>query len=181
MNPGGEAMDRPQRIRPHTSGYLNHGGNGERRVAHPPPPESGTFLRADAPHALDESPVLRSRAPNWYPRWRVAASPIPMLIFLRSSGAIVAANDAAARAYGWTHGELLESSISDLVVWNDLVDRQLGRHHPETKWTAPVLHRRKDGTTFLAELGLLEAGVTGAATMAVVVRVPAQAALEGEA
>lgn len=101
---------------------------------------------------------------------------MPVLIFVRATGAIVAANDAAARAYGWTHDELLESRISDLVPPTDrFVDRLLRHDHPQTRWTEPLPNHRKDGTTFWAELAMLETGVTHSETMAMVVRVPAQA------
>jgi len=138
----------------------------------PRAPESGTHLRGEGERFTDgESRPTRSREPSWHLRWRVAASPIPMLIFVRATGAIVAANDAAVRAYGWSHEELLESSISDLVGSTDGgVDRLLRVHHPRTTWTTPALQVRKDGTTFLAEMGMLEAGLTGSATMVLMMK-----------
>lgn len=97
-----------------------------------------------------------------------------MLVFVRASGAIVAANDAAARAYGTTREALLESFISELVPSpNRIVERLLRLRHTETMWTGPLLQRRLDGTPFWADLGILETGAAGAATMAIVVKVEA--------
>jgi PAS domain S-box-containing protein len=145
---------------------------GEQAPNAPHAAESGTFLSpySSVAEAARESRAQRSRERSWHLRWRVfSASPIPMLIFLRADGAIVAANDAAVREYGWTHDELLESSISDLVPPTDrFVDRLLRHAHRQTKWAEALLHHRKDGTSFLADLGMLQAGVTDAATMAVV-------------
>ncbi|HEX7603373.1 MAG TPA: PAS domain-containing protein [Polyangiaceae bacterium] len=136
--------------------------------------ESGTFLRIDpsVPVAKRESRAQRSRERSWDLRWRVfSASPIPMFIFLRTDGAIVAANDAAVREYGWTQEELLEANIADLVPPVDrFVDKFLRHAHRQTKWAEALLHRRKDGTSFHADLGMLQAGVTDSATMAVVVK-----------
>lgn len=146
----------------------------ERAPSMPNAAESGTFL---SPYpagvgATRESRTLRSRERTWHLRWRVFGdSPIPMLIFLRADGAIVAANDAAVREYGWTRDELLEASISDLVPPTDrFVDRFLRHAHRQTKWAESLLHHRKDGTSFLADLGMLQAGVTDSATMAVVMK-----------
>jgi PAS domain S-box-containing protein len=139
----------------------------------PPAEDSGVYLTLDP--AIVAQQARRAQLPlppHWRPRWRVSASPIPMLIFVRATGAIVAANDAAVRAYGWTHEELLESSISDLVPPTDrFVDRLLRHDHRETTWTEPLLHHRKDGTTFWGELGMIETGITKSETMAVVVKV----------
>lgn len=97
-----------------------------------------------------------------------------MLIFVRATGAIVAANDAAARAYGATHEELLASFISELAPPPDrVIDRLLRLRHARPMWTGPLLQHRRDGTTFWAELGILEAGATDSATMAIVVKVDA--------
>lgn len=160
-------------------------GPGLRRTA----PQSGKFLRRDAERpagagALSEPQPTGLREPPAHPRWRVAASPIPTLIFVRATGAIVAANDAAARAYRATREELLESFISDLVPPSErIVDRLLLRvRHPQTMWTGPLLQRRTDGSTFWAEIAVVETGATGTTTMAIVVKVQdptARAAGEG--
>lgn len=151
-------------------GQRRHDGPGLRRA-----PESGVFLVADSPSRTqqqDQAPITPSRDARWYLRWRVSDSSIPTLIFVRRTGAIVAANEAAARAYGFTREELLARSISDLVPpTGSLADRLLALHHPETRWTAPLVQRRKDGSTFLAEVGMLEAGVAESATMVIVVDV----------
>lgn len=136
--------------------------------------ESGVYLRQDV---LPKRPPrgLRERgwgALPWFRRWRVSTSPFPTVIFVRATGAIVAANDATVRAYGWSRDALLASSIADLVPpAGRVLDRLLRHSHSDVTWTEPLLHQRKDGTTFSAELGLLETGVTNSATMAVVVRV----------
>jgi PAS domain S-box-containing protein len=142
-----------------------HHGPGLRRTA----PESGKFLRREVP----EPRPARALEPAAHPRWRVAASPLPTLIFVRATGAIVAANDAAARAYRATRDELLESFISDLVPPSErIVDRLLlGVRHPQTMWTGPLLQRRTDGSTFWAEIAVVETGVAGTTTMAIVVKV----------
>lgn len=147
-------------------------GPGVRRTA----PESGKFLRRDAEPWTDAGAVAERHPtlePPAHPRWRMAKSAIPMLVFVRATGAIVAANDAAARAYRATREELLESFISDLVPPSErIVDRLLLRvRHPQTMWTGPLLQRRTDGTTFWAEIAVVETGVTGSTTMAIVVKV----------
>ena len=135
--------------------------------------DSGIHLRPDAPvRAVHEPRPQGLPGLTWHPRWRVSASPFPVLIFVRDTGAIVAANDAAVRAYGWTHEELRASSIAALVPPTDrFVDRLLRHDHPQTPWSEPLVHHRKDGTTFWAELVMLETGVTKSETMAVVVKV----------
>ncbi|HEX7603372.1 MAG TPA: PAS domain-containing protein [Polyangiaceae bacterium] len=147
-------------------------GPGLRRTA----PQSGKFLRRDAERPTDAGALLEPRPTGVREppaRWRVAASTIPTLIFVRTTGAIVAANDAAARAYRATREELLESFISDLVPPSErIVDRLLLRvRHPQTMWTGPLLQRRTDGSTFWAEIAVVETGATGTTTMAIVVKV----------
>jgi PAS domain S-box-containing protein len=140
--------------------------------------DSGIYLSVDgAAGGKRESRAQRSRERSWHLRWRVfSSSPIPMLIFMRTTGAIVAANDAAVREYGWTEEELLASSISDLVPATDrFVDRLLRHAHPQTTWTPTLIQHRKDGTTFRADMGMLQAGVTDSATMAVVMKQEAHA------
>jgi len=170
MLPGGN-MIQSRRHRPGADGFFGnepHHGPGLRRTA----PESGKFLRGEAERQADAAPTP-SLEPAAHPRWRVAASLIPTLIFVRATGAIVAANDAAARAYRATREELLECFISDLVPPSErVVDRLLLRlRHPHAMWTGPLLQRRTDGTTFWAEIAVIETGVTGSTTMALVVKV----------
>ena len=164
-------MNQSQRHRCETTGLddeQRHEGPGLRRVA----PDSGTFLRSEPPPPPDAGTAPATRPRERQLRWRVASSSIPMLVFVRATGAIVAANDAAARAYGATHDELLESFISELVPPPDrVVDRLLRLRHPRTMWTGPLLHRRTNGSTFWGEIVVIEAGVTGSATMAIVVKI----------
>lgn len=119
-----------------------------------PAGESGLRL---LPHTLEEQIEQgphSNRAVS-----RLTSSPFPMLIFDRYSGAILDANDAAVRASGWSREGLLGSTVSDLFPPKGPDGPCFVRlRHWDTLWTGPWIMRRKDGSTFFAEVGMIEAG-----------------------
>ena len=90
---------------------------------------------------------------------RLTSSPFPMLIFERQTGTILDANDAAVRASGWSRESLLGSTVSDLFPPKGPDGPSFVRlRHWDTLWTGPWIMRRRDGSTFFAEVGMIEAG-----------------------
>ena len=78
------------------------------------------------------------------------ANPHPMWVFDRATLRFLAVNDAAVRQYGYTHEEFLERSITDIRPEEDaaLVAASVGVSSASKIWR----HRRKDGSTLLAEV-----------------------------
>lgn len=98
--------------------------------------------------------LRRSRAEY---HWGLVSS-FPMWVFNCISGAIVAANEAAARAYGYTRDELLACTIRDLCASRDPDElRLMSLRNGGPLWIGPWKQRRKDGTPFDAEIGLVAA------------------------
>jgi PAS domain S-box-containing protein len=89
---------------------------------------------------------------------RQTESPFPMYVFDLTSGALVSANEAAASAYGYTREELLVRTIGDISPLRDPEGGPVRLRGDEVTWTWSSRHRRKDGTTFEAEVGLIETG-----------------------
>ncbi len=123
--------------------------------------------RSHAPAAQGDAPEKPAAL-----RWRVPDGPLPMWIFDRATGAILAANPAAERAYGYAVGELLARRVHDICL-PDARGRSLAStaqrldvaEEPDT-----FLQRRRDGSVFEAEVTTLVAGVDQlcAATMVLV-------------
>lgn len=87
------------------------------------------------------------------PKWRLPPGPFPIWVFERDGGAILAANHAAVGVYGYSLEEFRSCSVADLspdVGASDHLRLQT------VSWTGLVRQRRKDGSTFEAELTTIE-------------------------
>jgi PAS domain S-box-containing protein len=125
---------------------------------------SGTFVRFDTPGlARAVGDGLGDRPPDEGPpsstRWQVPRSPFPMWIYDARTGAILAANGAAARMYGYDIDELLEHGIGD-VCPDGALDNLLASDRGIAR-AATLRHRRKDGSIFEADVVLIEASEHG--------------------
>lgn len=90
---------------------------------------------------------------------RLISSRFPMWVFDLSSGAIVEANDAAAETYGYAREELLACTVENICPLADLGDLVLmGLGVQDVTWVGPSLQRRKDGTMFAADIGMMATG-----------------------
>jgi PAS domain S-box-containing protein len=78
-----------------------------------------------------------------------------MLVLALHSGRVIAANQAAQNAYGYSQAELLARTIHDLSGTAD-GSALLCQCGNEVSWTGPWSQRRKDGSHFGAEIGVLE-------------------------
>jgi PAS domain S-box-containing protein len=97
---------------------------------------------------------------------RLPESPLPMWIFHIEGGAIVAANEAATRAYGYTLDELLACRLGDLFPDEvGMLTELLGRASP---WTGTFRQRRKDGGTFEVDAAMIDMGGTGPTAIMVI-------------
>jgi two-component system NtrC family sensor kinase len=74
-----------------------------------------------------------------------------VILFLALDGRIVEANHAAEEAYGYTRDELLQLNVRDLRYDRSDVDRQF-RIALKQGVVFETIHKRKDGTTFPAEV-----------------------------
>ncbi len=79
-------------------------------------------------------------------------STLPMFTFDRVSRAIVDTNASALVAYGYSRGELLQKTLLDLCEPTP-IDARLAVG--DEMWFGPIAQRRRDGTSFAAELCLL--------------------------
>ena len=85
-------------------------------------------------------------------------SPLPMMIYDRGTLAVLAVNEAAVRQYGYTAEEFRRLTVRDIRPADDLDAFLSAIHdHPEAGWRQLSRegiwrHRRKDGTTFHAEI-----------------------------
>jgi PAS domain S-box-containing protein len=100
-----------------------------------------------------------------------AAAEFPILVFHRESGAILAANEAAVRAYGGTRKELFGCFLTDLFPPSGSGGPDLKHIHDWTApWTGSWRLRRKDGTTVWSKIGMIDTGdAAHPATMILVV------------
>jgi len=99
------------------------------------------------------------------------ATSFPMWVFDRGSRAIVAANDAALREYGYTREQLLECKVDDICVEPGSVGDLLATPGPAAAvWTEALWQRRKDGSTFEADVAAIESGDAGHPTTMVLVK-----------
>ncbi|GHC02740.1 sensor domain-containing protein [Thermomonas carbonis] len=122
---------------------------GSREIA----PGGGTIIRS-IQQDVTELALARNRLVETEEQYRFLFehNPVPMWVFDRQSLAFLAVNDAMARHYGYTRGEILGRSMLDIRPPQDRdaveaaarlqsVDRPQGR-----VWT----HMRKDGTRLRA-------------------------------
>lgn len=75
------------------------------------------------------------------------ANPHPMIVYDRETLEILAANDAAVGQYGYSHAELLASTMPDLLVPEDAprVLAEIPTHDAFVSYGGTRVHRRKDG------------------------------------
>jgi PAS domain S-box-containing protein len=87
------------------------------------------------------------------------SSHFPMWIFDRVTGAVIDVNDAAMRAYASTREELLVSTVWDMLTPPGPSGvHLLSALHEVVQWTEPWMQRRRDGSEFWAEVGMIDAG-----------------------
>jgi len=110
--------------------------------------------------------------------WRLPVSPFPMWIFDRDSGAIMAANDAAAEAYGYTHEQLLACTVDDICPPEGPAEGlRMAPRTDVTPLVRAVRQRHRDGSTFEAEIATIDC--SDAAHTATMVLIRATGAREG--
>jgi histidine kinase/DNA gyrase B/HSP90-like ATPase len=91
------------------------------------------------------------------PVWPLPASPFAMWIFDPLTGAIVAANEAAVHAYGYSYAELLACCVQDLCQLRDPHGGFMPTLQPDAwPWTGTVKQRRKGGAEFEADIAMFE-------------------------
>lgn len=119
-----------------------------RRAERAEPAFGGTLGRRFAPVSGDGQP-----------RWRVPESSLPIWVFERQTGAIVAVNDADVRAYGYSREELLSRHVHDLCPPDRMGRSPLtARYDADTvQWDA-FRQQRRDGSGFDAELAMIGVG-----------------------
>lgn len=95
------------------------------------------------------------------PSWsRIPTSGFAIWVFDDNDGTIVAANEAAAHVYGYERADLLGRTVE--AICPALADES-ARH------AGTFVHRRKDGSTFEADISIVEAGeVARVSTMVLV-------------
>ena len=91
------------------------------------------------------------------------SSPTAGLIFDRTSLAILTANTAATRLYGYSLDEFLAHSIRDLFCDSDrpLLDQKLEAAGFDSQKTGPWCHRKRDGGLMYVELTLQSYNMNG--------------------
>jgi PAS domain S-box-containing protein len=85
----------------------------------------------------------------------------------QATGRILEANAAAARAYGYTREEVLTLTVAQL---SSNPERALEAARRGLPLGGPRLHRRKNGTTFLADISISRAQWDGRAVLIGIVR-----------
>src|SRR5579859_5148356 len=86
--------------------------------------------------------------------WRLSSS-FPMWVFDRSTLALVAANEAAFEAYRFSGDELIGRGMHDICATDDLDGLLHVLIDLREAWIGPWTQRRKNGSTFAAEVGLM--------------------------
>lgn len=94
-----------------------------------------------------------------------------IILFTDESGRIIEMNDAAEKAYGYTHQELLSMSIADLRMPEDRpsVPKQIERCL-KAGCLYETMHVRKDGSTFHVEINSRGTTVDGSKVIIGVIR-----------
>jgi PAS domain S-box-containing protein len=117
---------------------------------------------ADPPSGVRWSATSRAQVADGLRSCRIASrltsSPFPMLLLDGRSGAVLDANEAAVRATGWSREEILDASVSDFLPPSGSESAPyLPTLSGSTHWTGPWAVHRRDGSTFVADLGAIEA------------------------
>ena len=118
----------------------------------------GSTLVIDRDDAVDPNAEPTSKLRDCRIASRLTSSPFPMLLLDGRSGAVLDANEAAVRATGWSRAEILDASVSDFLPPRGpesapYVPALSGSTH----WTGPWSVHRRDGSTFIADMGAIEA------------------------
>src|SRR5262249_39767055 len=94
-----------------------------------------------------------------------------VLFMRRDNGRLLGVNAAAERAYGYDREKFLSMSIRDLRAEHtfDRIDREMAKADEETILFETV-HRRKDGSTFPAEVSSRGSTVGGVRMLISIVR-----------
>lgn len=114
--------------------------------------------RKKAQEALEKYRVLAERARD-------------IMLFVGLDGRIVEANDAAVRAYGYTHEEMLELAIFDLraPTTSDITAEQI-EEADSTGILFDTVHRRKDGSVFPVEVSSRGTDIAGQRVLVSIIR-----------
>jgi PAS domain S-box-containing protein len=138
---------------------------------------SATPLLLDGKHAgavISISDVTESRRDGEGLRRyeQLASMTGDIVLFLRrDDGRIIEANAAAVAAYGYAREELLGLTIHDLRAPDTRAETQQQMAIADARGLLfETVHRRKDGSTFAAEVRSVGAGTGGARTLMSVVR-----------
>jgi PAS domain S-box-containing protein len=94
-----------------------------------------------------------------------------IILFMDRGGLIIEANEAAERAYGYTHDELLELTIADLRAGQ--AQAEIASQMTEADERGILfesLHRRKDDSVFAVEVSSRGATVGGRRTLVSIIR-----------
>jgi diguanylate cyclase (GGDEF)-like protein/PAS domain S-box-containing protein len=76
-----------------------------------------------------------------------------IILFVREDGRIIEANKAAAEAYGYEYEELLSMSIHDIRASKfDCIMPEEMKHEASDGMLFETIHKRKDGSSFYAEV-----------------------------
>ena len=94
-----------------------------------------------------------------------------IVLFVRPDGGIMEANDAAVKAYGYTHDELVGLSIYDLRSPESAPSIMEQMEKADASGILfEVMHRRKDGSTFPVEVNSQGADVEGQRVLLSIIR-----------
>lgn len=96
-----------------------------------------------------------------------------IILFLqRDGGQIIEANTAACKAYGYSHEELLASTIHDLRATGDTMalTEELMTQADEQGIIFEAIHKRKDGSTFPVEVSSQGSTIGGVRTLISIIR-----------
>lgn len=98
------------------------------------------------------------------------SSSFPMWVFDRSTLALVAANEAALEAYGYSGDELIGLGMHDICATDDFDGLLSVLIDLREAWIGPWTQRQKDGSTFAAEVGLMATEHAGRPSAIAIVR-----------
>lgn len=94
-----------------------------------------------------------------------------IILVVRGDGRIIEANDAALRAYGYSHDELLSLTIYDLRAEWTIPDIRAQMERAEACGLLfETVHRRQDGSTFPVEVSASGASIGGERVLVSIIR-----------